>query len=56
MQLAHGLRLNKEKFAFFQHSVAYLGHVIDEEGVRPLKEKTAAIDKAPVPKNVTELR
>ncbi|XP_056151530.1 uncharacterized protein K02A2.6-like, partial [Lampris incognitus] len=52
----HGLRLNKEKCAFFQNSVAYLRHVVDAEGVRPIKEKTEAIDKAPVPKNVTELR
>lgn len=51
-----GFRLNKEKCAFFQNSVTYLGHVIDAEGVRPIKEKTEAIDKAPVPKNVSELR
>lgn len=51
-----GLRLNKEKCAFFQNSITYLGHVIDAEGVRPIKEKTEAIDKAPVPRNVSELR
>lgn len=52
----HGLRLNKEKCSFFQNSVTYLGHVIDAEGLHPIPEKTEAIDKAPMPKNVPELR
>lgn len=39
----------------FQRSVSYLGH-IDAEGIHLMKEKTDAIENAPVPTNVTELR
>lgn len=37
-------------------SVAYLGHVIDAQGLHPLPDKIQAIQKAPTPKNVTELK
>ena len=37
-------------------SVSYLGHVIDANGLRPLPEKVQAIQHAPTPKNVTELK
>ena len=37
-------------------SVAYLGHVIDAEGLHPLPNKVHAIQQAPTPKNVTELK
>ncbi len=52
----YGLRVNKGKCAFFQDSVSYLGHCIDAQGLHPIEEKTEAIEKAPVPKNTTELR
>lgn len=51
-----GLKVNGEKCAFLRSSVTYLGHRIDEQGIHPVQEKTDAIAKAPVPKNVTELR
>jgi len=33
-----------------------LGHVIDEKGVYPTKDKVTAIQDAPAPSNVKELR
>jgi transposase InsO family protein len=52
----HGLRLKKNKCSFLQKSVEYLGHRVDAEGVHPLEDKVAAILKAPIPRNVSELR
>ncbi len=53
---SHNLRVNREKCAFFQHRVSYLGHVIDAEGIHPLQEKCEAIAKAAVPTTITELK
>ena len=52
----HGLRLKREKCNFMQDRVEYLGHCIDAGGVHTSPTKVEAIAKAPVPKNVTELR
>ena len=51
-----GLRVQKPKCKFMAPSVIYLGHMIDQYGLRPLKEKIEAIQNAPAPKNVSELR
>lgn len=53
---SHNLRVNKGKCTFFQHSVSYLGHVIDAEGIHPMQEKCEAISKATIPNTVTELK
>ena len=37
-------------------SVTYLGHKIDKDGIHPLAEKVQAVQKAPEPKSVTELK
>ena len=37
-------------------SVIYLGHRLDAEGIHPTAEKVRAIQEAPAPTNVTELR
>ena len=42
----HGFRLKREKCEILTASVEYLGHVIDQDGIRPLPSKVAAIDKA----------
>ena len=39
----YGLRVRKSKCTFFLDSVEYLGHVIDNESVRPVKEKIEAM-------------
>lgn len=51
-----GLRAHKSKCKFLAKSVVFLGHVIDEQGVHPVKEKVLAIREAPMPRNVSELR
>ena len=52
----NGLRLKKSKCSFMQSSVTYLGHQIDASGIHATAEKVQAIQDAPTPKNVTELR
>ena len=37
-------------------SVTYLGHCIDAQGLHPVEEKVKALQEAPTPKNVTELK
>ena len=39
-----------------QESVTYLGHRIDQHGLHPLKEKVQAVQEAPAPKNIAELK
>ena len=34
----------------------YLGHVIDEQGLHPMQEKVNAVQDAPNPRNVSELK
>ena len=51
-----GLRLKQEKCAFNQKEVEYLGHVINERGLRPTATKTQAIRDAPEPRNSTKLK
>ena len=48
------LKLSKCKFA--QRSVAYLGHIISEQGVSTDPAKVQAILDWPIPSNVKELR
>ena len=50
-----GIRLRKDKCAFLSHSVDFLGHRIDAEGIHPLPSKVEAMVKAPAPSN-TELK
>ena len=52
----HGFRLKPEMCEFLIPSVEYLGHLIDQDSIRPLPSKVVAIDKAPAPTNVQELR
>ena len=52
----YNVKLNKSKCKFFQDEVQYLGHQLCSEGIRPLQNKVEAIQRAPRPKNVTELK
>ena len=47
-----GLKLRKDKCS----SVTYLRHKIDSEGVHPTQDKVKAIQEAPAPENVNELK
>ena len=51
-----GMRLKREKCAFLQNEVEYLGYQIDANGVHTAPSKLQAIQRAPVPKNVKQLR
>ena len=51
-----GMRLKRQKCAFLLPSVAYLGHVISQEGLHTEESKVRAIVDAPEPTNVGELR
>ena len=51
-----GLRLNKTKCVLMASSVTYLGHRIDQYGLHPLVDKVRAVQEAPEPHNVTELK
>ncbi|RXN38376.1 putative protein K02A2.6-like protein [Labeo rohita] len=51
-----GLRVKKCKCEWGQTRIEYLGHVIDGRGVYPTKDKVRAIQNAPAPSNVKELR
>ena len=52
---SHGFRLKKEKCTFMANSVEYLGHCVDQDGIRALPEKVEAIVSAPQPTNVQQL-
>ena len=49
----YGVVANESTCEFRTSSVEYLGHRIDEDGLHPLKDKTAAIVDAPSPTNVS---
>lgn len=51
-----GLRLKRDKCEFLQKEVRYLGHLVDAQGLHPLKDKVQALTEAPCPTNVTELK
>ena len=51
-----GLRARKGKCQFFVPSITYLGHKIDAKGLHPLSDKIKAIQDAPSPTNVQELK
>ena len=51
-----GLRLRKDKCVFLAPSVVYLGHRIDKQGLHPVAEKLQALQEAPRPTNVSELK
>ena len=53
---AAGATLNPEKCEFKKKQLKFLGHIIDENGIRPDPDKVSAINKMKAPTNVTELR
>ena len=52
----HGLTVQREKCAFMQSSLKYLGHLIDPEGIHPLHDKVKVIKTAPTPNDAAQLR
>lgn len=51
-----GLKVKAEKCELMLPSIVYLGHRLDAEGIHPTEEKVRALQEAPVPTNVAELR
>ena len=51
-----GVTLNKEKCEFNKDRLVFLGHVINEDGISPDPEKTAAVSKMKRPQAVSDLR
>ena len=50
-----GFCAQSSKCRFMAPSADYLGHMIDQHGIRPIKEKITAVQDAPDPTNVSEL-
>ena len=50
------LTLKRSKCIFMCKQVEYLGHVVNEKGVHTSPDKIRAIQEAPTPKNVRQLR
>ena len=50
------LHLKKSKCYFMVESVEYLGHIIDAKGPHPTKAKMVAVQNAPVPQDITQLK
>ena len=51
-----GLRLQEKKCLFLVPEVVYRGYKIDAEGLHPVADEVDAIQAAPAPKNVAELK
>ena len=52
----HGLKLRLDKCRLLQKEVKFLGHVVDERGVRPDADKIAAVRDWAPPSTVREVR
>lgn len=52
----HNLKIQLDKSEFLQKEVAFLGHIITPEGVKPNPDKIEIIQNWPIPQNDKELR
>lgn len=52
----HNVQINLKKCKFVQTSVAYLGHVLSSEGIRPNPDKVKAIVDSKSPTNLQQLQ
>ena len=55
LMAAKSFRVAKERWALQQCEVSYLGHMIDKNGLHPLKNNVEAIMNVPAPTNTTDL-
>ncbi|CAG8741085.1 6608_t:CDS:1, partial [Funneliformis caledonium] len=51
-----GLKLNPEKYFFFEQELPFFGHVISEEGIQIDLNKIAVMRNFSVSKDLTQLR
>ena len=52
----YGLKIKLSKCQFFKEELAYLGHVVNQSGVKPDPKKITAITKMEKPEDVSALR
>ena len=52
----HNVRLSGPKCQFLKDKVKYMGHILSKQGISPVKSKLEAIQQAPRPADVLELR
>ena len=52
----YGLKMKREKYDFFKKHLQYLGHLVSEEGFKPLPEKIKSIKNMPPLKNAKEVK
>lgn len=52
----HGLKLRLDKCKLLQREVKFLGHVVDQRGVRPDPDKISAVQDWPSPSTVKQVR
>ena len=51
-----GMRVNKEKCKWLVKELEYVGYRISETGIHPLEKKVSAIQNAPEPEDLSQLR
>ena len=51
-----GYKLSENKSEFFKSEIEWLGHNLDQNGIRPLQDKLKAIQELKEPKNEKELK
>ena len=51
-----GLKMKREKCAFFKQHIQYLGHLISKAGFEPFPEKLESIRRMPAPKSSKEVK
>lgn len=52
----NGLKVQPDKCEFMRKEVAYLGHIISSEGVKPNPDKVRAVREFPVPKSCKDIK
>ena len=53
---AAGLKIKLEKCKFMKREVKYLGHVLDQNGMRAVHSKVKAVEDFPIPTSVEKVR
>ena len=52
----NGIKIKREKCDIFKNELKYLGHVINQEGIKTDPDKIESIKNIKIPRNVKELR
>lgn len=52
----HGLKVQPDKCEFLRKEVAYLGHIISSEGVKPNPDKVKSVQEFPIPKSCKDIK